>query len=83
VTAPAPISRETVVGIIAAHRNQPAATVPEQIDSLGVAWLVHEAERMLGVPLELTDELLEQMSTVTGAVQALRQARHQPAGGDG
>jgi len=75
VTGPAPVSRETVIGIIAGHRNQPAATVPEQIDSLGVAWLVHEAERLLRLPLELTDDLLEQMSTVTGAVEVLRRAQ--------
>ncbi len=79
----APVSRETVISIITAHGNRPAETVSEQIDSLGVAWLVHEAEQSLNVPLDLTDELLDRMSTVTGAVEVLRAAQQRSLASDG
>lgn len=68
-------SREVVVAIVAAHANLPEASIPEQIDSLGVAWLLYEAERRFGINLDLDDELLARMSTVTGAVEVLLAAQ--------
>jgi acyl carrier protein len=68
-------SREIVVAIVAARANVPEDSVPEQIDSLGVAWLLYEAERRFGISLDLDDELLARMSTVTGAVELLEEAR--------
>jgi acyl carrier protein len=72
-------SRDSVIAILAAHANSPRAAVPEQIDSLGVAWLVYEAERRFGIALDLDDEVLASMSTVTGAVETLQAARRQGA----
>jgi hypothetical protein len=72
-------SRESVIAIIAAHAGRPGASVPELIDSLGVAWLVYEAERRFGIVLEVTDEALDRMSTVTGAVEVLQAAQQQGA----
>jgi acyl carrier protein len=72
-------NRESVVAIIAAQANCPPADVPEQVDSLGVAWLVYEAERRFGIILELDDDLLARMSTVDGAVEVLRTAQRERA----
>lgn len=70
-------SREGVIAIVAAHASRPETDVPEQIDSLGVVWLVYESERRFGIMLELDDEVLARMSTVTGAVEVLRAAQRQ------
>ena len=75
MTAAAP-GRAEVIAIIAHFADRPPADVPESIDSLGVAWLVHEAQRRFGIAIELDDDLLVRMSTVTGAVEVL-QAAHQ------
>jgi acyl carrier protein len=72
-------SRESVIAIVAAHANRPQASVPELIDSLGVAWLVYEAERRFGIALEVDDKVLARMSTVDGAVEVLRAAQIQAA----
>lgn len=72
-------SREIVVAIVAARANVPEASYPEQIDSLGVAWLLYEAERRFGINIDLDDEVLARMSTVTGAVELLEQARQRQA----
>jgi hypothetical protein len=74
--------RDAVVAILAAQADRPAGEMPERIDSLGVAWLVYEAERCFGIALDLTDELLASMSTVTGAVRVLREAQRK-TGRDG
>ena len=83
MTGPAPVSRDDVVAIIAEHGNRPPDQVAERIDSLGVAWLVHEAERRWGIPMDLSDELLERMTTVTGAVEVLRSLQAEPQAVDG
>jgi hypothetical protein len=75
--------RDDVIAIVAAYRNRPPDSIPEQLDSLGVAWLVHEAERRFGVELDLDDELLARMSTVTGAVEVLCAARQRAPRADG
>lgn len=76
-------NRESVIAIIAAHANRPPESLPEQIDSLGVAWLVYEAERRFGIVLELDDDVLARMSTVDGAVEVLQAAQSQRARASG
>jgi hypothetical protein len=67
-------NRESVVAILAAGARREPDSVPETVDSLGVAWLIAEADRRFGIELELDDELLVRMSTVTGAVEVLQEA---------
>lgn len=76
-------SRDSVIAIVAAYRNRPPDSIPEQLDSLGVAWLVHEAERRFGIALDLDDDLLARMSTVTGAVEVLCAAGQRVPRADG
>ncbi len=45
--------------------------VPEAIDSLELAWLIHQVEQHYG-ELDIDDDAIERMSTVTGAVDVLR-----------
>lgn len=60
--------------MLATLGNRTPEQVHEQIDSLGQVWLVHQVEQRYGVSLDLSDEQLERMGTVSGAVEVLRQA---------
>ncbi len=76
-------TRDSVIAIVAAYRNRPPDDIPEQLDSLGVAWLVHVAERRFGIALDLDDDTLARMSTVTGAVEVLCAAGQRASRADG
>jgi acyl carrier protein len=67
------VERDDVVGILASFHTRPAEDIPERIDSMELAWLVHQVEQKYGVRLELDDGQLGRMGTVTGAVDVLRE----------
>ena len=63
--------REEIVAMLATYGNREPAAVRERIDSLDLAWLVHQVEQRYEVTLDLGDEQLARMSTVSGAVEVL------------
>jgi acyl carrier protein len=48
--------------------------VPEAIDSMELVWLIHQIEERLG-ELDLDDDMLDRMSTVTGVLGVLQNLR--------
>lgn len=68
---PGPPGREEVVAILARFGDRAPEAVIEPIGSLELAWLISEVERRYGVLLDLSDEVMERMATVSGAVTAL------------
>ncbi len=58
--------------MLAAFGQRSVDEVPEQIGSLELTWLITKVELEYGVTLELSDETLMSMTTVTTAVTALR-----------
>lgn len=68
---PEPPGREEVVTILAKLGDRTPDDVTEQIGSLEVAWLISEVEQQYHVTLELSDETLAQMVTISGAVATL------------
>ena len=66
--------RGDVVDMLASYRNRTPEAVGERIDSLELAWLMHQVEQRYGVTLDLDDDALARMSTVTGAVDVLGEA---------
>jgi acyl carrier protein len=60
-----------VIKILAALGERTPDEVTEQIGSLELAWLISEVERRYQVTLELTDEVMAEMTTVSAAVTAL------------
>ncbi|OLF19328.1 acyl carrier protein [Actinophytocola xanthii] len=60
--------------MIAALDGRPVAEIGGQIDSMQLAWLVHQVEQRYGVEIELDDGQYARMSTVDGAVEVLREA---------
>jgi hypothetical protein len=63
--------RSDVVAMLASYGEREPEQVPERIGSLELAWLVHQIEERYG-ELDLDDDMLTQMSTVTGAVEVLQ-----------
>ena len=62
--------RSDVVAMLASYGDRQPEQVPEAIDSLELAWLIHQIEQRYG-ELDLDDEMLERMSTVAGVVEVL------------
>jgi hypothetical protein len=73
-----PPRREEVVAMLATFGDRQADQVPESIDSLELAWLVHQIEQRYG-QLDIDDDMLAEMSTVSGVVRLLGDARFEAA----
>jgi acyl carrier protein len=63
--------RDDVLAMLASYGNRAPEQVGDRIDSLELAWLVHQVEQRYAVTLDLSDEELGQMLTVNGAVDVL------------
>ena len=70
---PATPTRDDVVSMLATYGNRQPEAVRERIDSLELAWLVHQVEQRYGVTLDLDDDELGRMSTVDGALDVIRE----------
>jgi hypothetical protein len=66
------IGRADVIEMLAAFGQRSADEVPEQIGSLELTWLITKVELQYGVVLELNDDTLMSMTTVTSALATLR-----------
>jgi hypothetical protein len=64
--------RGEVVGMLAAFGDRQADAVDDTIGSLELTWLITQVEQRYGVTLDLTDEQLVRMTTVSAAVDTLR-----------
>ena len=58
--------------MLATYGDRRPEDVAEGIDSLELAWLVHQLEQHYGAPLDLSDEDLARMATVTGTLAVLQ-----------
>jgi len=60
--------------MLATYGDRSPDNVPEAIDSLELAWLLHQLEQRWGV-LDLDDDMVARMSTVTGVLGVLTELR--------
>jgi acyl carrier protein len=60
--------------MLATYGDRQPEQVPEAIDSLELAWLLHQIEQRYGA-LDVDDDMIARMSTVTGAVDVLKDLR--------
>jgi hypothetical protein len=65
------LERSEVVAMLASYGDRHPGQVPEAIDSLELAWLIHQVEQRYGA-LDIDDDSIARMFTVTGAVDVLR-----------
>src|SRR5215471_14892208 len=75
---PGVLERSDVVAMLASYGERQPEQVPEAIDSLELAWLIHQIEQRYG-PLDVDDDMLARMSTVTGALGVLTDLRVGPS----
>jgi acyl carrier protein len=64
--------RSDVIAMLATFGDRQPEQVTEEIDSLELVWLIHQVEERYG-ELELDDDMLGRMSTVTGALGVLEE----------
>jgi hypothetical protein len=64
--------------MLAAFGDRPPEQVPEGIDSMELAWLVHQLEQRHGYADQLDDDALARMTTVSGVLQVLGELRPNP-----
>lgn len=69
------LERADLVAILAALGDRRPESVGEELGSLELAWLVAQVEERHGLVLDLTEEELYRLSTVTGAVELLREVQ--------
>jgi acyl carrier protein len=60
--------------MLATYGDREPDQVPELIDSLELVWLIHQIEQRYG-ELDVDDDMLARMSTVTGVLDVLRDLR--------
>jgi hypothetical protein len=60
--------------MLASYGDRQPEQVPEAIDSLELAWLIHQIEQRYGA-LDVDDDMITKMSTVTGALAVLTDLR--------
>ena len=68
---PVTFGRDQVVEMLASYGDRAPEAVPETIDSLELAWLIHQVEQRYGVLLDLSDDELVTMSTIDAATEVL------------
>jgi hypothetical protein len=66
--------RPDVIAMLASYGDREPEQVPEAIDSLELAWLMHQLEQRYGT-LDVDDDTITRMSTVTGVVDVLKVLR--------
>jgi acyl carrier protein len=57
--------------MLATYGDREPEQVPEAIDSLELAWLMHQLEQRYGA-FDVDDDTIARMSTVTGVVDVLK-----------
>ncbi|MEV0531612.1 acyl carrier protein [Kitasatospora sp. NPDC050463] len=83
MTEPVLPDRAEVLAILAAFGQRAAGTVPEELGSLELTWLIAEFEQRYGIEPDLDDERFEAIRTVDDAVEVLRTAVLAAAGDPG
>ncbi len=68
------MTRDEVIAMLATYGDREAGQVRERIDSLELAWLIHQVEQRYEVELDLDDDSLNSMSTVEGSLAVLNKA---------
>jgi acyl carrier protein len=69
----AALGRDDVLAMLTGLAARRVEDDREQLDSLELAWLLHQVEQRYGVPVNIDDRQLGRMATVSGAVEVLRE----------
>jgi hypothetical protein len=72
IVVAATVTRADVVALLASYGDRPASAIGERVDSLELAWLVHQVEQRYTI--ELDDDQLDRIRTIDDAVAVLAEA---------
>jgi hypothetical protein len=72
--------RGEVVALLATYGDRRPEQVPETVDSLELAWFVHQLQERYGRPFDVDDEVLARMTTVTEVVRVLEELGYEVEG---
>ncbi|MFC1419662.1 acyl carrier protein [Streptacidiphilus cavernicola] len=70
----APLGRAEVLAMLATFGDRSPESVPDDLGSLELTWLIAEFEQRYGIELDLSDERIDTVRTVDDAVEVLREA---------
>ncbi len=65
------LERADVVAMLSELGNRSADSVRDRLSSMDVAWLVHQVEQRYEVELDLDDDELARLRTISDAVEVL------------
>jgi hypothetical protein len=68
---PASLGRGELLAMLAALGDRRPEQVPEGIDSMELAWLIHQLEERYGRRIDLDDAALARVTSVTSAAEVL------------
>lgn len=68
------LQRADVLAMLAELGTRSADSALERLSSMEVAWLVHQVEQRYDVELDLDDEQLAQLRTISDAVRQLNES---------
>lgn len=71
MTPQAPPTRDELVELLAAYGDRPPGDVPDRVDSLELAWIIHSMEERYDVELDLDDVQLARMVTLDSVLDVL------------
>lgn len=74
MTSAPSLDRAQLVAMLAPLAHRARDPEAERLDSMEVAWLVHQVEQRYQVSLELDDAALGKLHTLTDAAQVLSQS---------
>ena len=63
--------REEILLLLAGFGGRRPEQVPEAVDSMELAWLIHQIEQRYDTRLDLDDAALARMATVSGAAAVI------------
>jgi hypothetical protein len=73
LTVPDSPDRAELLAMLTAFGDRRPEQVPESIDSMELAWLIHQVEERYGRRIDLDDAALARITSVTAAEQILRE----------
>lgn len=65
--------RAELLAMLTAFGDRRPEQVPESIDSMELAWLIHQVEERYGRRIDLDDAALARITSITAAEQILRE----------
>ncbi|MGW0334176.1 acyl carrier protein [Streptomyces sp. NPDC003011] len=75
MTTPLFLERQDLIDMLAGYSERTVESDEDRIDSLELAWLLHQMDERYGTALDLDDDQLARITTVSTALEVFREVR--------